>query len=65
MVVKLTGKFLDENLVVVDVARVDTRRTTAVGTGFEVVAHLAAVIAAVVFGEELADVFARRREVVG
>ena len=65
MVVKLTGKFLDEDLVVVDGARVDTRRTTAVGTGFEVVAHLAAVIASVFFGEKFANVFARRREVVG
>lgn len=36
----------------------------AVRTGFEIVAHLAAIIAVVLLGEKLADVFARRREIV-
>lgn len=40
-------------------------RATAVRTGFEIVPHLAAIIAAVLLGEKLTDVFARRREVVG
>lgn len=61
---KLAGEFLDQNFMAVNRASKRARRRTTVGTRLVAMANLTAVVTAVFLGENLANIFSGRGEVI-